>query len=67
MEAVTRELIGRDIVPEVAVLCGLDQQVSAQVDELLLRPGDVLASMQERHEFAVVVPVGLVRDERVGP
>ena len=66
MEAVARELVRRDIVPDVAGLRALGQQVSDQVAELLLRPGDVLASMQERREFGVVVLVGLVGDERVG-
>ena len=55
MEAVAREFVGRDIVPEVAGLCGLGQQVSDQVAELLLRSGDVLASMQECREFGAVV------------
>ncbi len=66
MEAVARELLRRDIVPDIAGLWGLGQQVSDHVAELLLRSGDLVVSMQERREFGVVVPVGLVGDERVG-
>jgi hypothetical protein len=66
VEAVARKLLRRDIVPDVAGLCALGQQVSDHVAELLLRPGDVLTSRQECREFGVVVPVGLVRDEGVG-
>ena len=57
VEAVARELVSRDIIPNVADLCSLDQQVSDHVAELLLRPGNVLASMQERREFGAVVLV----------
>ncbi len=65
VEAVARKLVGRDIIPEVAGLCDLGQQVSDQVDELLLRPVDVLTSMQECREFGAVV-LAVVGDERVG-
>ena len=65
MEAVARELVRRDIIPNVAGLCGLDQQVSDHVAELLLRPGDVLTSMQECREFGAVV-LAVVGDEGVG-
>jgi hypothetical protein len=37
----------RDIIPDVAGLCGLAQQVSDDVREVLLRLGDVLTSMQK--------------------
>ncbi len=63
VEAVARELVRCDIVPEVAGLCGVGQQVSDEVAELLLRSGDVLTSMQECREFGAVVLVG---NERVG-
>ena len=66
VEAVARKLLRRNIIPDLTGLRGLDQQVSNQVAELLLRPGDVLTSMQERCEFGVVVPVGLAREEGVG-
>ena len=65
VEAVARKLLRRDIITDLTGLRGLDQQVSDQVAELLLRPGDVLTSMQERCEFGVVVPVGLVGEESV--
>ena len=55
VQAVARELLRRDIIPNVAAFCALGQEVSDQVDELLLRPVDVLTSMQERHEFGAVV------------
>ena len=63
MKAVSRELVRRDILPEVARLCDLGQQVSNQVDQLLLRPVDVLTSMQECRELCAVV---LTVVERVG-
>ena len=44
VEAVIRELAGRDFGPEVAGLCGLGQQVSDEVAEPLLRSGDVLVT-----------------------
>jgi SAM-dependent methyltransferase len=34
--------------------------------EVLLRSGDLPVPMQERRQFGVAVPVGLMRDERVG-
>jgi hypothetical protein len=55
VEAVARELLRRDIVPDVAGLGGVAQQVSDQVDELLLRSRDVLTPVQERREFGSVV------------
>ena len=36
VEAVTRQLVGRDIIPEVAGLCSLGQQVPDEVSELQL-------------------------------
>jgi hypothetical protein len=66
VEAVARKLLGRHIIPEVAGLCALGQQISDHVLELLLRSGDLLVSMQECGEFGVVVPVGLVGNEGVG-
>ena len=45
VEAVARELVRRDIAPDGAGLCGLGQQVSDQVAELLLRSGEMLTSM----------------------
>ncbi len=64
VEAVARKFVRRDIIPEPAGLGDLGQQVSDQVDELLLRSGDVLTSMQECREFGAVV-LAVVADERV--
>ena len=68
VEAVARELVRRDIVPEVAGLCDLGQQASYHVVDLLLRSGDVHTSMQECSEFGAGVLMGkaLVGEERVG-
>jgi hypothetical protein len=65
VEAVARELLRRDIIPDVAGLRALGQQVSDDVSEVLLRLGDALTSMQERREFGGVVPA-VVGDEGVG-
>ena len=62
MEAVARELVGRDIVRDVAGLCGLGQ-VSDEVAGLLQRSSQVFASIHECRQFGAVVLVG---DERVG-
>jgi hypothetical protein len=45
MEAVARELVGPDVVSEVAGLYALGQQLSDEGSELLLCSGDVLTSM----------------------
>ena len=55
MEAVACQLVRRDIVPDVAAHCGVGQQVSDEVCELMLRPGDVLTLMDERGELATTV------------
>src|SRR5688572_9336248 len=63
VEAVARELVRRDVVPETAGPCALGHQVSDQLAQLVLRSCDVFASMQEcRERGAVVVMV----NERVG-
>ena len=67
MEAVDRELVGRDIIPDFAGLCGLDQQNFDQSVDLLLRSSDVHTLMQECSEFGAGVLMGkaLVGKERV--
>ncbi len=65
VEAIARELLRRNIIPNVAGPCGLGKQVSDHIDELLLRPGDVLTSMQERREFGAIV-LAVVGDEGIG-
>src|SRR5918998_6846419 len=68
MEAVACKFVRRDIVPDVAGPCGLGQQASDHVVDLLLRSGDVHTSMQECSEFGagVLMRKALVGDERVG-
>jgi len=63
VEAVARELVRRDIVPEVAGPCALGQQVSDEALEVLLRSSDVLTSVQECRELGAVMLAG---DEGVG-
>jgi len=58
VEAVAREFVRRDIVPEVAGRRGRGEQVSDEVAELPLRSGDVLTSMHECREFGAVILVG---------
>ena len=66
MEAVARKLVRRHIVPEVAGLLSLGQQVSDEVAELVLRSADVLTPMEECHELGAVDDRDIVVDERVG-
>jgi len=46
VEAVARELVGSDVVPDVAGPCALGEQIPEKGVELLLRPGDVFAPVQ---------------------
>jgi len=55
VDAVASKLVRRDILPEAAGSCDLGQQVPDQIDELLLCPADVLASMQHCRELRAVV------------
>jgi hypothetical protein len=66
VEAVACELVRSDIVPDLAGGYGLGQQVSDHVAELMLGSRDLLVSMENRREFAVMMPVGVVGDEGVG-
>ena len=66
MEAVARKFVRHDVIPDVAGHSALGQHISDHVAQMLLRPGDLLVSVQERREFGVVVPAGLVKDEGVG-
>lgn len=56
VEAIGRKLVRRDIVPEFTGVRDLGQQASDQVDELLLRFGDLLTAMQQCREFGSVAP-----------
>lgn len=48
VELEARKLLWRDVIPEVTTARAIDQQVSDEVADLLLRTGDVLASMRSR-------------------
>jgi len=65
VEAVAGQLVRRDVVAKVAGLRTLGQQVSDHVAELMVRPGDLLVSVQKRRDVGVVVPARLMEDERV--
>ena len=58
VETVARKLLGRDILPEMAGLRTLGQQVLDETGELLLRPGDVFTPVKKRRKFGAVVLVG---------
>jgi len=62
VKAKARKLVRRHVIPDVAALCGLGQQVSKHAVDLVLRSGDLLVAMEERAEFGVVVPAGVARD-----
>lgn len=63
VEAVAAELGGCDVDTDVAGLRGFAQQVSDELSEVVLGPGNVVTSMQECGELGAVVVVG---DEGVG-
>lgn len=55
VQAIARELIRRDIIPEVTGLGPFGEQILDHVAKPLLRSGGLLASTQERREFGAVV------------
>lgn len=57
MEAISRELSRRDVLPDVAALRALGQKVPDELVELSLRAGDVLTPVQKRRELGAVVLV----------
>jgi hypothetical protein len=59
VEAVRRQLAGRDVVTEDAGARTLSQQVPDHAVELLLCSDGPLVSVKERREFGAVVPAGL--------
>jgi hypothetical protein len=63
VETVGCELIWRDVVPDVAGFCTLGEQVADEIVEVLLRPDDVLVSMEECPELGGVT---FALDERIG-
>jgi hypothetical protein len=65
VQAVARKLVRRDISPNVACISDIGQETSNQLDELVLRSGEVLISMQEFREFGAVL-FAVMNDECVG-
>ncbi len=63
MDAVGRELVRRHIGPDRVGVNGFDKEVANDVCELLLRPSDVFASMDQDSKLSPVL-VALVRDQR---
>ena len=63
MDAVGRELVRRHIGPDRVGVNGFDKEVANDVCELLLRPSDVFASMDQGSKLSPVL-VALVRDQR---
>jgi hypothetical protein len=61
VDAVASKLVRRDIPSEAAGSCDLGQRVPDQIDELLLHPADVLASMQHCRELPAVVLTAVKR------
>jgi hypothetical protein len=67
VQAVARQLVSRDVVPDLAGRRGRGEQVPEEVAELSLRSGQVLAPVHERRQVGAVVRAGtLVGDARVG-
>src|SRR3990170_6473686 len=59
VEQVARELIGGDVIPDVALLDTFDQQIAHKPTQLLLRSDDMLTSMQECGELGAVLLEGV--------
>jgi len=57
VDAIARELVRGDIVPDVAGFRALGHQVSNHVAQLPLGSAYLCVSMQNRREFVVAVPV----------
>jgi len=71
MQAVACELVGRDVVADVAGLGGLREQVAEHGVQVVLCFGEVFAGVQKRRQFGAVrlmqvVLSPLVLDQRVG-
>ena len=66
MEAVARELVGGDIIAELASICALGDEVADHAMELSLRLDKLVTPVDGCREFCVVVAVGLLRKERIG-
>ena len=55
MEAVARELVGPDVLPNITSFYRLHDHAPYQVLYLMLGVGDVIASMQQPSELRVVM------------
>jgi hypothetical protein len=64
VQTVARELVGCDVIPYLAALRSLGNEISDEVSRLCLCSGDVFTAMQQRRELAAVL-LALVRNERV--
>src|SRR5215471_13136718 len=65
VEAIDGEFVGCDIVAKFAAAYALCNQLLDEIMQVLPRFNEVLVSMQESHQFAVVVPARLVGNQRV--
>jgi hypothetical protein len=66
VKAVACELVGRDVIPDVACAHGLDQQLSNHLVNLVLGSSDVRVSMQQCRQLGVVTPSGSARKHSIG-
>ena len=66
MEAVACELVGGDIIAELAGICALGDEVADHAMELSLRLDKLVTPVHECREFSVMVAMGLLREERIG-
>jgi hypothetical protein len=55
VDAVARKLVSRDILPDIAGLYALGQEVADEIAQVLLRPSDILTAV------SVYKPRGLTR------
>jgi hypothetical protein len=60
VKAVACELVGGDIIAELAGICALGDEVADHAMELFLRLGKLVTSVHKCREFSVVVTVGLL-------
>jgi hypothetical protein len=66
VEAVAGELVGCHVVAQVTGLGGLVEQIFDEVAQSLLRALDMFAAVEQRGEFAAVVPRRVALNLRVG-
>ena len=56
VNAVRRELLGCDVIPDLSLLCTLGQQLSKHLADLAAAGVNVLVAVKERIELGFVVP-----------